>query len=142
MTVIFFTSVWLIALSLFDMRYRRVPIWLILLGGVLMGGVVIYQYAIEKSGFTECWFGMIPGTALLLLALGTQKAGWADGVVTMFLGGILGLRQCVLAVMLSLILISVLSLLLLIFHRVNKGTKLPFIPFLTLGFMLCEIMGS
>lgn len=137
-----FTSIWLIALSLFDIRYRQVPIWLILPGGMLTVGVIIYKYVIEKSGFTECWFGMIPGIVLLLLAMGTQKAGWADGLVTMFLGGILGLRQCTLAVMLSLILISVLSLLLLIFHRANRGTKVPFIPFLTFGFVLCEIMGG
>ena len=142
MTVIFFTSVWLVVLSIFDIRYKRVPIWLILLGGVLAGGMEIYQYVIQTGEFAECGLGMIPGIALLLLALGTQKAGWADGVVTMFLGSILGFRQCVLTVMLSLIFISVLSLLLLIFHRVNKGTKIPFIPFLTLGFVLCEIMGG
>lgn len=142
MTVIFFTSVWLIALSLFDMRYRRVPVWLIILGGVLMGGVVSCQYVAAKSGSAEWWLGMIPGTVLLMLALGTKKAGCADGLVTMFLGGILGLRQCILALMLSLILISVLSLLMLVLHKANKGTKVPFIPFLTLGFALCEIMGG
>lgn len=142
MIAVVFTGIWLIALSLFDMRYRRVPVWLILPGGVLTGGVIIYQYVIEKSGAAECWFGMIPGIALLLLAMGTRKAGWADGMVTMFLGGILGLRQCIMAVMLSLMLISVLSLLLLIFHRANRGTKVPFIPFLTLGFVLCEMVGG
>lgn len=142
MIVIFLASIWLVALSIFDIRYKRVPIWLILLGGVLAGCVAIYQYVTQTGEFAERWFGMIPGIVLLLLALGTQKAGWADGIVMLFLGSILGLRQCVLAVVLSLILISVLSLLLLIFHRADKGTKLPFIPFLAFGFVLCEIIGG
>ena len=142
MTVIIFTSVWLVSLSLFDMRYRRVPIWLILSGGILSGGMLIYQWIAGQSEIAERLSGMIPGIALLLLAVSTHKAGWADGVVTIFLGGILGFWQCVLAVMFSLILISVASLLLMIFRRVDKGTKVPFIPFLTLGFILGGIVGG
>lgn len=142
MTVIILTSVWLVTLSLFDMRYKRVPIWLILSGGILAGGMLIYQWIAEESEIAECFFGMIPGIALLLLALSTHKAGWADGVVTMFLGTVLGFWQCVLAVMFSLILISVMSLLLIIFRRADKGTKVPFIPFLTLGFILGGIVGG
>lgn len=142
MTVIILASVWLVTLSLFDIRYRRVPIWLILLGGILSGGMLIYQWRIGESEIADCFFGMIPGIALLLLALSTHKAGWADGVVTMFLGSVLGFWQCVLAIMLSLILTSVVSLLLMIFRRVDKGTKIPFIPFLTLGFILGGIVGG
>ena len=131
---------WLLGLSVYDIRYRRVPVWMVLLGGMAAAGSVLFQCVCLERSPANFLTGMIPGIILLLLALGTQKAGWADGVVLMFLGSVLGLRQCVLTVMFSLILISVVSAALLILKKADQGTAVAYIPFLTIGFVLCEII--
>ena len=133
---------WLAGLSLFDIRYKRVPLWLVLAGGVLVAGAGVYGCVSGEYCFTECLAGMVPGAVLLLLAAGTRKAGWADGVVLIILGIILGFWKCIMVAMLSLVLISVLSALLLIFRRAGKGTLIPYVPFLTLGLAFCEMVKS
>lgn len=132
---------WLLGLSVYDVRYRRVPVWMILLGGGTAAGSGIFQCVRLESSPVGFLLGMIPGMVLLLLALGTQKVGWADGVVLMFLGSALGFRRCLLAMMCSLVLISVVSVALLILKKANKGTAIPYVPFLTIGLLLCEMIG-
>lgn len=131
---------WLLGLSVYDIRYRRVPVWMILLSGAAAAGSGIFQCVCLEKGYADFLAGMIPGAVLLLLALGTRKAGWADGVVLMFLGSVLGFRQCVLTMMFSLILISVLSAALLILKKADKETAVPYVPFLAIGFVLCEMI--
>lgn len=133
---------WLLVLSFYDVRYKRVPVWVVLLGGAAVAGIGIDTCVCGENELMDLLTGMIPGAVLLLLALGTQKAGWADGVILMFLGSVMGFRQCILAAMLSLLLISVLSAVLLILKKADKGTALPYVPFLSIGFVLCEMMGG
>ena len=135
-------SLWLLVLSFYDVRYKRVPVWVVLLGGAAAVGIGIYRCVCGENEPVNFLTGMIPGAVLLLLALGTQKAGWADGVILMFLGSVMGFRQCILATMFSLLLISVLSAVLLILKKANKRTAIPYVPFLSIGFVLCEIIGG
>lgn len=133
---------WLAGLSLYDIRFRRVPVWLVLTGGMMIAGLGICGCISGGGGFLDCLWGMAPGAVLLLLAIGTRKAGWVDGIVLMLVGGILRLRQCILAAMTSLILISILSALLLVFRKAGRGTKIPYLPFLTVGVIICGITGG
>ena len=133
---------WLLVLSFYDIRYKRVPVWAVLLGGAVVVGIGIYRCVCGENESVNFLTGMIPGAVLLLLALGTQKAGWADGVILMFLGSAMGFRQCILATTLSLLLVSVLSAVLLILKKANKKTAIPYVPFLSIGFVLCEIIGG
>lgn len=129
---------WLTGLSVFDIRYRKVPVWMVLLGGAVTVGAGICGCVQGENSVGALMGGLIPGTILLLLALATQKAGWVDGIVLMLLGSILGFWQCVLAAMLSLVMISALSVVLLVLKKVDKRTRIPYVPFLTMGFVLCE----
>lgn len=134
--------VWLSGLSLFDIRYRKVPMWMILSGGAAAAGAGICGCIWGEGSFMDLLSGMIPGAVLLLLALGTRKAGWADGVILAILGSVLGFRQCMLVTMLSLILVSVLSAALLMLKKADKETAIPYVPFLTAGLALCRIIGG
>ena len=132
---------WLVGLSVLDIRYKKVPVWLLLVGGMVTAGVEICACVVGENNLMNFFAGMIPGMILLLMAIGTQKAGWADGIVLMLLGSVLGFRQCVLATMFSLVLISVLSVILLILKKADKKTTVPYIPFLTAGVILCKFIG-
>ena len=131
---------WLSGLSVCDIRHRRVPVWMVFMGGAAAVGSGIFQCVRLGCSPADFLAGMIPGAVLLLLALGTQKAGWADGVVLIFLGSVQGFQQCIQTVMFSLILISAVSAVLLILKKADKGTAIAYVPFLTIGFVLCEMI--
>jgi len=140
--VIILLFFWLTGLSLYDIRYRKVPVWMVSLGGVAAVGIGIFECVRDESNLIPFFLGMIPGAVLILLAAGTRKAGFADGIVLMLLGGVSGFRRCILAVMFSLVIISILSTVLLVLKKADKGTRIPYIPFLTIGFVICKLGGG
>lgn len=133
---------WLLGLSLSDIRDRRVPVWMIMTGGLPVVGITVFKCVWGENNAMAFFTGMIPGMVFLMLAIGTKKAGWADGIILMLLGCVLGFRRCVLLTLISLILISILSALLLILKKADKGTTIPYVPFLTIGFVLCGLIGG
>ena len=77
---------WLMIAGIMDVRTRRVPIWMLVLGGAL----AICAAFCQHSGFQEALKGLLPGTLLLLIAFVTKKAGYGDGIVLGCLGMALG----------------------------------------------------
>lgn len=85
-------------------------------------------------------WGILPGFMLLLTAVLSNKAGWADGVVLLLLGVMTGFRECTFSFILSMLAISVISLTLLMMKRVEKNTKIPYLPFLWVGYMVQAVI--
>ena len=71
MWITILTAVWLLAVSIMDIRSRRVPVWLLLLGGlpVLLAG------GYREGGGVNMVLGALPGILLLAAAFATGKAG-------------------------------------------------------------------
>lgn len=123
---------WLLAASIMDIRTRRVPVWMLVLGGSLAMLTVRHQGA----AIPEVARGMLPGVLLLLTALVTKKAGYGDGIVLCMLGMSLGSERSMLLFGISLFLLSLCALTLLAFHKVRRNTGIPFLPFLAAGWIL------
>lgn len=134
--------VWLLWLGVYDIRYKKVPVWLVAIGflGVITG--LGYSWWSGSQRIREIVFGMFPGFVLLGIAMATKQAGWIDGVIVMLLGAAIGWRECFMAVMLGLLLLSVFGLGLLLFKRVSGKTKIPFVPFLLSGYVLAEMISG
>lgn len=129
-------ALWLGILAFMDIRRRRVPIWLLAVSGILVTCVSVYEIWQGSMGGMEILWSILPGFMLLLTALLSKKAGWADGVVLLLLGILTGFRECVVSFTISMLAISVISLALLIMKRVEKNTKMPYLPFLWGGFLI------
>lgn len=130
------TAVWLIAMSVVDIRSRQVPLWMLMVQAVLAAGMLIgggINGELSAGGICRA---LIPGVILVVIALSTKKAGWADGVVLLLLGVQTSYEKCMVAVLMALFLMAALSAVLLVFHKVKKDTRLPFLPFLTMGWFL------
>lgn len=132
MWITIFTAAWLSAVSIMDIRSRRVPVWLLLVGGIptLLAGVY-------KGG--EGYYmllGALPGILLLGTAFATKKAGYGDGIVLLFLGMGLGGGKSLLLFGVSLFLISVCSLVLLALKKAGRNTGIPFLPFLSAAWLM------
>ena len=131
-----FTALWLLVLAVLDIKERHVPVWMIALGGALAAAssaVSIWQGTIQSG---ELFWSMAPGAIMLAVVIVTGQAGWADGAVLAAFGLLTGSRACVFSFTLSMLLISAVSLPLLVFRKVRKNTRLPYLPFLCAGYFV------
>ncbi|WP_276951104.1 prepilin peptidase [Acetatifactor muris] len=131
MWVILPITAWLLTGSVMDIRKRRVPIWLLLAGGIFSAATVILQCMAGGKEFADVLQGMLPGTGLLIVAFVTKKAGYGDGIALLCLGTVLGGGRSILLFGLSLFLISIFSLTVLVTRKAGRNTGIPYFPFLT-----------
>ena len=130
------TTLWLIAMSTFDLVEKRVPVWLLAAGGIPAMVISLYVYVTGKGSWDQILFGMIPGGLLLAVAAVTKKVGWADGIVLLIIGLLTNMWECMTCFIISLMIMSAVSLFLVVLKRVRKNTTLPYIPFLCAGYLL------
>lgn len=123
---------WLIVSGIMDVRTRRIPIWMLALGGVLAAWAVCCQ----DRGYLEAMGGLLPGALLLLLAYATKKAGYGDGIVLCCLGIVLEGGKSLLLLGVSLFLAALFALALLAMRRAGRNSSLPFVPFLAAAWLI------
>lgn len=126
-------------LSVRDCRERRVPVVWLIAGAVLLFGMGIGRCVQEELAWQEMILGSVPGILLLLIARLSGKAGYADGILLMELGACLGWRESIWLSCFSLLLLSVFSMILLCLRKAKKNTEIPYIPFLTIAFLLKQL---
>lgn len=129
---------YLVILSVYDCREKQVPGVLLFIGVV----VAVISLLIVVIDGQQVWYrilGLLPGLFLLLVAFVTKKAGYADGIVLAVTGMVLGYQKTMILFCISLLLISVISVLLLFLHKVNGRTRLPYLPFLTVTYVIQQI---
>lgn len=136
-----FIVVWLGALAVLDLRFRRVPVWLLAVGVVFVTVVSAYRCLSGSAWFAGIFWRLLPGISMLTVAGATKKAGWADGIVQLLMGLLLNLQECAVCFCISLAAISVVSMFLLVFQRVNRNFKLPYLPFLWIGYIAQVMLG-
>ena len=134
-------SIWLGALAALDLLWKRIPVWLLAAGGIIMAFMAVDQYAQKAKDTTVLAWGLVPGALLLLMAVATRKVGIADGIVLLLLSMPIDYRECIASFVLSFLLMSLVSLFLLVLGKVKGNSKLPYLPFLLAGYMLQVITG-
>lgn len=130
------TAVWLAPMSIMDTRSKKVPVWMLWIGAAAAVCVLLYDgISGGLNGWQECR-ALLPGAILLAVAYVTGKAGPADGVILMLLGVFMGYEDCVAASLGGLFLIALFSIVMLALRRVKKDTRIPFVPFLAVGWLI------
>lgn len=136
-----FAACWLTILSIWDIRCKRVPVWMLGVGGAAAAVALVYE--ILGGGFDpmELCMALLPGTVLMTVALFTDHTGWGDGIVMLTLGMCLERKESMLVFCVGLVSAALFSTGLLLLRRADKKTRLPFLPFLALG-MLVSVIGK
>lgn len=132
-------AIYLIILSVYDFKEKQVPVVALYLGGAVILLLTVSGLLTGNIVWRQL-FGLIPGAFLLLMAAVTRKVGVADGVVLLFIGAILGYQRSMLLFGISLMLFSGISIILLFLHKVKGCTRLPYLPFLTVAFIIQQII--
>lgn len=122
--------------SVYDWKYCSLPIWILVAGGI--GGVtgVLYTLLCEKGNILEVGMAFLPGIGAVLLAYVThEQIGYGDGLILLCLGGCLRLKQTIIVMMVALAGVCIVSVILLICKKACRSSRIPFIPFLALGYL-------
>lgn len=131
----------LVILSIFDIRNQKIPMIGII--SVLAIGTVTAILSIFEprhmpigSLAVKTVLSVIPGLLLLFLAKLTGKVGPADGMVVCAIGLMTNYLIAIFSLGIAAILLSLLSMALMLGKKVNKNTTLPFIPFLSVSYLI------
>ena len=115
-------TVWLLIISITDIRKRRIPVWMLMAGGILAAAAVWSQW---NGDWQELILGMLPGGVFLGIAFGTKMVGYGDGVVLLLLGMLSGIGSSLIVVGAALCMAAVCSLILLILKKAGRYTRIP-----------------
>lgn len=129
---------YMIALSIMDIRWKKVRIEFLLAGifpaaaGVLCAGKFS---AILTAG------GIAVGIIFLIISRITREAfGYGDSILIVIMGGMIGFWNILSILMAAFLMASGYSAFLLIVRKFSRKSSFPFIPFLTvsyIGGMIC-----
>lgn len=136
-------GLYLLLLSGFDMKEKKVPIILLVVGLIIVVGIkteyILFGGDKGMMNITAPLLGCVPGLFFLGLGKITKAVGLGDGMILLILGILVGYGQMIILLTISLLLQAVVSVLLLGLKKVNLKTGIPFIPFLTGGYLLWSI---
>ncbi|MCD7806403.1 MAG: hypothetical protein LUH19_03570 [Lachnospiraceae bacterium] len=125
MAVILFLGI----LSVYDIREKKLPLWLLLAGGTLLGGVSL----LEKEP-AAVLAGCVPGAVLLLTAAALpQSLGTGDGLITLAVGAAWGVTTCCRWLFLGFAFAAVVSLWKLLVRKEKGKEQIALVPFLFLA---------
>lgn len=137
----FITLTWctwlLISMSVYDMKYRQVPVDALVLGGVL-GLMMLYLN--PNVSLLDALIGSVGvGGGLALLSYFTKGAlGMGDALVISVIGLHLGYRMALAVTLYGTVFSGIVGLTILVLRLANRKTKMPMIPFL-LGAFICLV---
>lgn len=127
--------------AIWDMRKKSIPIaYLCVFGfiGVFYSGLCF----ISGKNVWEVLLAILPGCICVLISFVTrEQIGMGDGLVILCIGLFCNWRQVIYVVSMSLMILTIVSIVMLVFRKVGRKTKIPFIPFLLAGFTVCAIGG-
>lgn len=126
--------------SVFDVRAGRIPGRSLAAGAIVSGFWAMGEVLLTDQLWTAFILGLIPGTAVLLLAKATRgQVGCGDGWEIMIMGNLLGWVDCLLGLGIALLGIFLISAVLLLLRKVKGNSRIPFVPFLCMGTMIVTV---
>ena len=87
--------------------------------------------------------GIAAGGIFIFLSRVTRgQIGMGDGILLMIIGGYLGILSFMEVVMYGFFLSALAGIILLCIKKMDKKRKMPLVPFLFAGFVLCQWIGG
>ena len=127
--------------TVFDIRKKEIPLILAGSGMAAAVGFTIWQIGNRTVFAAQILSALLPGLFFLLVSWCTkEKVGYGDGILLLITGLMTGFNQCLTGLCISLFLSAFFGVLLLFLHKAKKSSRIPFVPFLTMGMGVCFIL--
>ena len=126
-------GIFLTACTVFDLKTRRLPVWLMIMGSVT---AVIFRISHWEDGALLWLGGMLTGMFFIAVSWRTgEQVGYGDSWMILILGLYLGLWDVLWLLSIAFTCSGIVAVILLIKGKWSKKVSFPFIPFLMLGYM-------
>ena len=128
-------GVYLFVLAADDMLHKSVRAGLLATG--ILPVVLSFIPDLNEVGILQRTAGVMPGVLVIVAAVLTkEKIGYGDGIVISIAGAVMGIAGICKVLMLSFLILPAYSVAMLARGRLNKRSRIPFLPFLFAGYLL------
>ena len=134
---------YLSVLSILDIRFRKMPVWLLVVGGIAGTGYQIWKWVKgDPVSIVLIGVGAIVGILFLGVSKITGQAlGYGDGIIILILGICLGFWDLSIVLMIAFFIASVMAIALIVVKKGKRKRTMPFVPFLCIGYIVFVLMG-
>ena len=124
----------LIIASIEDVRTKEIPAWEIVACAVISIAACALNVCRGKSDALGIFMSLLPGAGILFIALMSgEGVGFGDGFLLLAAGPALGPWISVMGLVAALFAGSIVSGILVVIRKAKRSTRIPFVPFMTLG---------
>ncbi len=114
-----------------DIKYKKINGYICLV--MIMVSFLIRVKIKQDANFTIL-LDLIPGVLMYVLSkLSPKSIGEGDALVLIFIGSVVGYMKEMEFLIISVFLAGLIALILFVLKKVDRDTKLPFVPFLSVG---------
>lgn len=129
-------TAWLAWLSFEDMRKKKISSIVLLLGCLFLW---TWRWLGNNENmlrhFVLFVVAMLPGLLLICLAGLSEQVGMGDGIAVTILGPVAGSSRIWSTLYAGLFFMALFSCILLACRKINKASRVPFLPFLLAGWI-------
>ncbi|MBO5461092.1 MAG: prepilin peptidase [Ruminococcus sp.] len=131
--------IYLAILSVQDIRNHTVSLRFLAAGGM---AAAVWQIICKEQTIQMCAAGIFAGLIFVGISRLTREAlGYGDSILILILGIYEGFRYQMSIIGIAFTISAVFSIAVLIIKKWNRKKAFPFIPFLTLGYLVVFIAG-
>lgn len=129
----------MLILSVIDIKWRKIPVRLLMIFSGVIIGITLFD------GDLDCWL-LIGGIGIGILffivsKLTNESIGYADSWMILLLGICQGFWGLLGTLTDAMFLLAIISLALIVLKPKMRKRRLPFLPFLTAGYIFYLLMG-
>ncbi|MCL2865250.1 MAG: prepilin peptidase [Lachnospiraceae bacterium] len=130
-------SLYLILLSYFDIRQKKVSIKMLGMGMIFISLLSILGLLYREMDGLLALFGLVVGIGFLIFSkLSREAFGYGDSILILMLGVYLGFWQIMYVLLFAFLLSALFSIGFMIWKGISKKVSIPFIPFLAISYMV------
>ena len=126
-------GIWLGVQGVLDWKYKEIPLWISLLGGITGVCICVIEKRMPVDIFQACMPGII---ALIISKLTREVIGYGDGIVLTAMGFYLPLKELISIGMLAFLIAGIIAMILLAIFRKNGNYRIAFLPFLEIAYLI------
>ena len=131
-------ALFLFIMTIQDIRKKELSLKVMVL--FFLAGLALRIF-FDGSGFIDALYGMLIGAAMIVLSkLSRGAAGLGDGIVLVVTGLYMGFDVNLEIFIWGLSLCAIVGLFLLLVMKADRKKRIPFVPFLSAGYLLTALV--
>lgn len=133
------TALYLVIVAVVDIKRKKIGRWMLLAGIAVIG---ISAICTAKTDVTDLFFGLAAGAFFVVASKVTgERLGMADGIILLYLGAGMGFYRFAGMTLAAFSLAAAAGVVLLLFRKISLKGEIPFIPFITAGYVVAIVAG-